>query len=53
MPFATGYQLAATFQNNQATKNPETLIQKDIDGVNGNISISAIDLTPPLTNHRK
>jgi len=40
-------------ENNQAIKNPETLIQRDIGGVNGNISISAIDLTPPLTNHRK
>lgn len=40
-------------ENNQAIKNPETLIQRDIGRVNGNISISAIDLTPPLTNHRK
>ena len=39
-------------QNNQATKNPEALTQKDIAGVNVNISISAIDLTPP-TNHHK
>ena len=40
-------------ENNQAIKTPETLIQKDIGRVNGNISICAIDLTPPPTNHHQ